>query len=111
MDGIGECFSGVADPRPGNARRRLLDEGKSADKLGKMPDRNAGDREVFDSAQRRDAPIGLRRNLPLAEKVVLPPCRDARKFDRAGHCEREGGSGVPSWRRTERFEMFFCHEG
>ena len=76
-----------------------------------MPDRDAGDREVFDRAQRMDAPIGRRRNFPLAEQVMLAPCRHSRKFGRAGHCEGEGGSCIFSGRSAEWFEMFFCHEG
>jgi len=83
---------------PIGARRRLLDKRKGADKLGKMPDWNAGDGEVFDRAQSMDAPVGRRRNFPLAEQVVLAPSRYSRKFDRARQREGEGGSCIFSGR-------------
>ena len=100
VDRIGLLRRQLLEP-PVGARRRLLDKRQGTDKLGKMPDWNAGDRKVFDRTQRMDAPIGLRRNLPLAEQVVFAPSRYSRKFNRAGHCEREGGSCVFSGRSAE----------
>jgi hypothetical protein len=51
--------------------RQLLDRKRGVTGIGgdpgakKMPDWNAGDREVFDRAQSMDAPVGRRRNFPL----------------------------------------------
>ena len=113
VDRVGLLRRQLLEP-PVGARRRLLDEGKGADELGKMPDRNAGDRKIFDRAQRVDAPIGIRRNLRLAEKIVLAPCRDAVEVDRAGHGERQRGRLcplAPGKRRWSGSEIVFCHDG
>jgi phosphopantothenoylcysteine synthetase/decarboxylase len=81
---------------PVGARRCLLNEDKGADEFRKMANRDTGDREILDRAKRMNAPISLYRNLCLAEKVVLPPGRDAVKVNRARHVKRECGSCVAS---------------
>src|SRR5450631_2119551 len=101
---------------PVGARRRLLDEGKGADKFRKMPNRHPSDRKIFDRPQRMNAPIHIRRNLRLAEKVVLAPRRDAVEVNHAGRCECELGRGAAARhlrgkRRLEWLDILFCHEG
>ena len=73
---------------PVGARRRLFHKGKGADELWKMPDRYTSNRKVFDGTQGVYAPIGIRRNLFLTEKIMLAPCCDAVKVNLAGHGER-----------------------
>jgi len=58
------------------ARRRLLNEGKGADEFRKMPNRDAGDREIS-TARTYECPNKPLPDLCLAEKVVLAPGRDA----------------------------------
>ena len=111
VDRLGFLHGQLLEP-PVGARRRLLNEGKGADELRKMPDRYTGNRKIFDRAQRMNAPIGVRRNLSLAEQVMLAPRRDAVEVDRARRGERERGRhfAVRRQRRVERLEIVFCHE-
>ena len=55
----------------------LLDLGQSADQVRVDGNRDAGDVEIFQRAQRVDAVIGLDRNLPVTEQVV---------FEASGNC-------------------------
>src|SRR5208282_3661747 len=93
VDGIRLLRGQLLEPPVGTCRR-LLNEGKSADEFRKMPNRDTGDREIFDRAERMNAPISICRNLRLAEKVVFAPCRDAVEVNRARHAKRECGTCV-----------------
>src|SRR5437867_5906456 len=52
-------------------RGGLLDAGQRPNQIGVDRDRVAGDREVFDRAQRVHAIVGIRRNLAVSEQIVL----------------------------------------
>ena len=78
-----------------------------------MADRDAGDREILDGAQRVHAPVGVGGHLALAEHVVLAPRRDIGERDRArrGQGERRvrlggGGRHLRIWRRGSGGALF-----
>jgi hypothetical protein len=55
-----------------------------------VSDRHAGDREILDRAQGVHAPVGVARDLALAQEVVLAPGDDLGKIEGLGGCDGEG---------------------
>ena len=67
---------------PVGARRSLLHQHQRPHEFRKMADRNAGDGEIVDRTQGVNSPIGIPRNVGVADQIVFTACRHARQFDR-----------------------------
>ena len=69
-DGIGA--RGIEQPKLAVALRRgELDRRQRRNEIGIDRDLRAADREILDRAQRVDAIIGIRRNIPVAQQIMF----------------------------------------
>ena len=93
-DGISDRGFEQAEVAIGEGRR-LLHLGERDDERGKLPQRDAGDGEVLERAQRLDAVERCRGHVAVAQQVVLRP---------RGAAEEPGGASVPDERGAGHVE-------
>ena len=84
---IASRFSSLSTPSSAVGQcRGLLDERERVDEVREVAQRDSGDREVLDGAQRLHAEVRAARNLAVAEQVAFRARREQRP--RSAHAER-----------------------